>query len=45
MATADGRMLDERIADAPYPALSWLPDGSGFFYNRFAGRKPSAPDY
>ena len=42
---ATGHTLAERIADAPYPAVSWLPDGSGFFYNRFAGRKPSAPDY
>jgi prolyl oligopeptidase len=39
------RLLPDRIADAPYAAVSWLPDGTGFFYNRFAGRPVSAPDY
>ncbi len=45
VAVEGARLLADRIADAPYPALSWLPDGSGFFYNRFAGRPRTAPDY
>jgi prolyl oligopeptidase len=40
-----GRWLDDRLADAPYAAVSWLPDSSGFFYNRFAGRPPGDPAY
>ncbi len=44
VAVDDGRLLADRIADAPYAATSWLPDGTGFFYNRFAGRPVTAPD-
>lgn len=31
-----GRALPERIDRVPYAEPSWLPDGSGFFYNRLA---------
>lgn len=39
------RLLPDRIADAQYPATSWLPDESGFFYNRFAGRPAGSADF
>ena len=42
---ASGRLLADRLAEVPYAAPAWLPDGSGFFYNRFAGRAPSDPAY
>ena len=45
LSVEDGRLLPDRLADAPYAATSWLPDGTGFFYNRFAGRPTTAPDY
>lgn len=42
---SSGRLLDDRLAGVPYAAPAWLPDGSGFFYNRFAGRPPGDPTY
>lgn len=42
---ADARLLPDRIVDAQYAAASWLPDDSGFFYNRFAGRPAGSADY
>ncbi|MEG3123391.1 prolyl oligopeptidase family serine peptidase [Sphingomonas sp. GB1N7] len=42
---ASARLLPDRIVDAQYAAASWLPDDSGFFYNRFAGRPVGSPDY
>ncbi len=46
METATGRILPERIDRAQYPSPSWLPDGSGFFFNRLAeGRQPGAEDF
>jgi prolyl oligopeptidase len=42
---ASGRLLEDRLAAVPYAAPAWLPDSSGFFYNRFAGRAPSDPAY
>lgn len=40
-----GKRLDDRLEHVPYAAPSWLPDSSGFFYNRFAGRPAASPDY
>ena len=45
VAVQGAQLLADSIADAPYAAVSWLADGTGFFYNRFAGRPTSAPDY
>ncbi|WP_375391789.1 prolyl oligopeptidase family serine peptidase [uncultured Sphingomonas sp.] len=42
---ASGRLLPDRVADAHYAAAAWLPDDSGFFYNRFAGRPAGNPDF
>lgn len=42
---ASGRVLADRLRDVPYAAPAWLPDGSGLFYNRFAGRPRDAADY
>lgn len=39
------RLLPDRLADVQYAGASWLPDDSGFFYNRFAGRAAGSPDY
>lgn len=36
--------VPETIDRAPYGAPSWLPDGSGFFYNRFVMTPPGAPE-
>lgn len=44
MDVATGRVLPERIPNTQYgQALSWLPDGSGFFYNQLTG-KVGTPD-
>lgn len=41
-----GRLLPERIDRTQYAAPSWLPDGSGFFFNRLAeGATLGAQDY
>ncbi|WP_375398644.1 prolyl oligopeptidase family serine peptidase [uncultured Sphingomonas sp.] len=42
---ASGRLLADRVADAQYASASWLPDDSGFFYNRFAGRAAGSADF
>ncbi|GAA0731887.1 prolyl oligopeptidase family serine peptidase [Sphingomonas japonica] len=42
---AGARLLAERIVDAQYAAAAWLPDDSGFFYNRFAGRPAGSADF
>jgi prolyl oligopeptidase len=42
---ASGKLLADRLADVPYAAPAWLPNGIGFFYNRFAGRPIGAADY
>jgi prolyl oligopeptidase len=42
---ATGRLLPDTLAHVPYASPSWLPDGSGFFYNRFAGRASDDPAY
>ena len=42
---ASARLLPDRLADAQYAAASWLPDDSGFFYNRFAGRPAGSADF
>ena len=36
MEVATGAILPERIDRAQYASPSWLPDGSGFFFNRLA---------
>jgi prolyl oligopeptidase len=38
-------ILPERISRTQYAAPSWLPDGSGFFYNRLAGSDKNSTDY
>ena len=42
---ATARLLPDRIADAQYAGAAWLPDDSGFFYNRFAGRPVGSADF
>lgn len=42
---ASARLLADRVADAQYAGASWLPDDSGFFYNRFAGRPAGSADF
>lgn len=43
--TASGRVLPDRLADVQYAAPAWLPDASGFFYNRLAGRPAGNPAF
>ena len=38
-------VLPERISRTQYAAPSWLPDGSGFFYNRLADAAKGSTDY
>lgn len=46
METATGKVLPERIDRAQYASPSWLPDGSGFFFNRLAeGAELGTTDY
>ena len=46
MEVASGRILPERIDRAQYANPSWLPDGSGFFFNRLAeGVKQHTTDF
>ena len=46
METATGRVLPDRIDRAQYAYPNWLPDGSGFFFNRLAaGGKPGSEDF
>lgn len=46
MEVDTGRILPERIDRTQYASPSWLPDASGFFYNRLAeGVKLGAQDY
>lgn len=41
-----GAFLDESIDKTDNASPSWLPDGSGFFYNRLApGPRPGDPDH
>ena len=42
---ASARLLADRVVDAQYAATAWLPDESGFFYNRFAGRPAGSADF
>lgn len=37
MRVADGEILPERISHTQFASPSWLPDGSGFFFNRLSG--------
>lgn len=39
----NGRPLPVTIGDVRFPVASWLPDGTGFFYNRLARPRPGAP--
>lgn len=42
---ASGELLAERIDRTQYAGPRWLPDSSGFFYNRLAeGSKPGSPE-
>ncbi|MBL9011449.1 MAG: S9 family peptidase [Alphaproteobacteria bacterium] len=46
MEVASGAILPERIDRAQYANISWLPDGSGFFFNRLAeGAAKGSTDY
>jgi prolyl oligopeptidase len=42
--TSSGKLLADAIDRVEQGAPSWLPDGSGFFYNRFAVVPPGAPE-
>lgn len=42
---ATGRLLPDTLAHVPYASPSWLPDSSGFFYNRFSGLAAGDPAY
>jgi prolyl oligopeptidase len=39
-----GKESPETIDRAEFGGVSWLPDGSGFFYNRMAVTRPTDPD-
>ena len=41
---ASGKALPESIDRAEFGGISWLPDASGFFYNRNAAVGPNDPD-
>lgn len=45
MHVATGEILPERIDRAQYASPSWLPDGSGFFFNRLQGAPLGSIDY
>jgi prolyl oligopeptidase len=46
LETATGTVLPGRMDRAQYPAISWLPDSSGFFFNRLAaGAAKKSTDY
>jgi prolyl oligopeptidase len=45
LRVADGRDLPETIADTEHAAPSWLPDGSGFFYNQLTGKNDTPERY
>jgi len=46
METATGNVLPDRIDRAQYAFPSWLPDGTGFFFNRLAeGGTAGTTDY
>jgi prolyl oligopeptidase len=46
MKTADASVLPERIDRAQYAFINWLPDSTGFFFNRLAeGAAPGSTDY
>jgi prolyl oligopeptidase len=44
MDAVSGKELPETIDRAENGGLSWLPDGSGFFYNRMATARPGDPE-
>ncbi|GGC85869.1 prolyl oligopeptidase family serine peptidase [Chelatococcus reniformis] len=37
-----GTVLDDRVEWARFTGISWVKDGSGFFYSRFPARQPGA---
>ena len=45
LVVATGEILPERISRTQYANPSWLPDSSGFFYNRLAGAPLGSVDY
>jgi prolyl oligopeptidase len=45
LVVGTGEILPERISHAQYASPSWLPDSSGFFYNRLAGAPLGSVDY
>jgi prolyl oligopeptidase len=45
LVVATGEILPERISHAQYASPSWLPDSSGFFYNRLSGAPLGSVDY
>lgn len=42
---ATGEVLPDRIADTQIAYPSWLPDGSGFFYNQLSGKAGTPERY
>lgn len=45
MRVSDGEILPERIDRTQFASPSWLPDGSGFFYNRLSGAPAGSPGF
>jgi len=45
LVVATGEILPERITRTQYASPSWLPDSSGFFYNRLSGAQLGSVDY
>ncbi|BCW87830.1 Prolyl endopeptidase [Alphaproteobacteria bacterium SO-S41] len=46
LETANGKVGPEKIDRAQYPAISWLPDSTSFFFNRLAeGAAKKSTDY
>ncbi|MET0166915.1 MAG: S9 family peptidase, partial [Vicinamibacterales bacterium] len=44
MEVESGRIFEARIPDTDFGVTGWLPDGSGFFYIQFVGKR-GTPDF
>lgn len=42
MRVADGQILDEKLEWLKFTSVSWLPDGSGFYYSRYPAPEAGA---
>jgi prolyl oligopeptidase len=45
LTVSDGKDLPESIADTEHATPSWLPDGTGFFYNQLTGKNDTPERY